>query len=630
MSCTATLSILSSNLRLLDSINKLDALAQYGAEIGLAGIALTDHETIAGAVKWKQQEKKIREKYPNFKCAIGNEIYLKQERIKKDGYPHFILIAKDKVGFQQLCVLSSIAWLNSYQDAMERVVTLRSDIERVVKQNPGHLIASSACLGGTVNSNVLAMELARKKGDMAAAETAKANIIEFVLWCKEIFGEDFYLETAPAASKEQIIVNKKVVELAQAFNVKMVLGSDAHYLKKQDASVHEAFLRSKDGEREVKDFYEYAYLQNEEEIKENLTPSIIDLYPKMCENSMEIFNKISDYELEYPQQIPKVVVPFVEKGYYEINGITKDKYPTLYSMGISDDNVERYWLQECVDALVKKRLIADTRYLEELELEAKIKRIVGERLKTNMFYYPITLKYYIDMIWECGSPIGPGRGSAPTALNHYLLGITQYDPIEYKQQFRRYMNEGTRELGDVDIDLSPSKKSYILDRIKEERGSRFNKDIDDLSKANLGATMIGTFTTASTKRAIQIACKGYQSEEYPSGIDVDISQFISALIPEERGFTWTLKDCYYGNPEKGRKPVHSFIQEVNKYPGLYDIMTGIEGCIVARSSHASGVIFNDENPYAHGAYMRTPKGEVITQFDLHDAEKMGNTKYDLN
>jgi DNA polymerase-3 subunit alpha len=58
-------------------------------------------------------------------------------------------------------------------------------------------------------------------------------------------------------------------------------------------------------------------------------------------------------------------------------------------------------------------------------------------------------------------------------------------------------------------------------------------------------------------------------------------------------------------------------------------MFGIEGVIKQRSSHASGVILNDENPYEFLAYMKTPNGEVITQFDLHTSEALGATKYDF-
>lgn len=154
-------------------------------------------------------------------------------------------------------------------------------------------------------------------------------------------------------------------------------------------------------------------------------------------------------------------------------------------------------------------------------------------------------------------------------------------------------------------------------------------DIDELSRENLGCTLIATYGTETSKSAIQTACRGYRSEEYPDGIDNDISQYLSSLVPVERGFVWSLHEVYYGNEEKGRKPITTFINEVNKYPGLLDIMFGIEGLVKQRGSHASGVIMNDEDPYEFLAYMKTPSGDIITQFDLHDCERMGATKYDL-
>lgn len=72
-------------------------------------------------------------------------------------------------------------------------------------------------------------------------------------------------------------------------------------------------------------------------------------------------------------------------------------------------------------------------------------------------------------------------------------------------------------------------------------------------------------------------CRGYRSEDCPDGIDVDIAQYMSSLIPQTRGFLWPLKDVVYGNEELDRKPVLPFINEVKKYPGLLDIMLRIEG-----------------------------------------------------
>lgn len=104
---------------------------------------------------------------------------------------------------------------------------------------------------------------------------------------------------------------------------------------------------------------------------------------------------------------------------------------------------------------------------------------------------------------------------------------------------------------------------------------------------------------------------------------------MSSLVPSERGFLWPLKDVVNGNEDKDRKPSRPFINEVSQYPGLLDIMMAIEGLVNKRSSHASGVILFDEDPYEFGCFMRTPKGEIITQYDLHMAEAAGMTKYDF-
>lgn len=140
---------------------------------------------------------------------------------------------------------------------------------------------------------------------------------------------------------------------------------------------------------------------------------------------------------------------------------------------------------------------------------------------------------------------------------------------------------------------------------------------------------VATFGTEGTKSGILTACRGYRSEIYPDGIDVDEAQYIASLVPQERGFLWSLDDVIYGNEEKGRKPIQQFIEAVDKYPGLLDIIYGIDGLVNKRSQHASGVIFYNEDPWVHCAVMRSPNGDLTTQFDLHMAEKMGNTKFDL-
>lgn len=617
-----------SNLRLRDALPKPKDLIDRAIELGLSGIALTDHEALSGHVKANQYAQEIREKYPDFKVMLGNEIYLVDKR-PSDTHYHFILVAKDIVGHRQLRILSTLAWLNGYSaKGLYRVDTLKSELEEVIRSNPGHIIASTACIGSELGQCILALTEAEKAQNEQDKEYWHNRIVSYILWLKDLFGEDFYIEAQPGVSKEQLIVNRRMVSIAHCFNVKMIPTSDTHYLKKEDRLVHKAYLNSENKEREVDAFYQDTFLHSNEEMIEKFALSGYDelFVQEMFKNSMEIYNKVEFYSLAHSQQVPTVEVPFVDKKLPP--AFLKD-YEKLQEMYQSDDKVNRYWINTCIDKLQElNKLNAD--YLNELEEEAEVKYIVGERLHTNMFSYPITLAHYINKIWECGSTVGAGRGSACAALNHYLLGITQLDPIVWGFPFFRYMNQDTTELGDIDIDVAPSKVQTIVSQIRKERGENFDKSItNQLIRDSLGAVYVCTFGTESTKSAIQTACRGYRSEEYPDGIDVDTSQYLSSLIPSERGFVWSINDVIYGNKTKGRKPVQTFINEVNRYPGLLEIIKGIDGCISRRGRHASGVIFANSDPFEFTAYMKTPSGEIITQYDLHDLEYCGGVKFDI-
>ena len=620
-----------SNLRLLDSINRPKDLINRAIELGLSGIAITDHECISSHPEINFYQKEIQETHPDFKIALGNEIYLTETRDSGQRYYHFILIAKNKIGHRALRELSSRAWMNSYWDrGLERVPTLKSDLEEILAKYPNSLIGTTACLGGELSVNTLELIRCEKTNDTNGAAIAHNNIVEFLLWCKKVFGEDnFYIECAPGTSRDQVLVNKRFPAIAKAFGLKMVIGTDAHYLKKEDRYVHKAYLNSKFGEREVDEFYEFAYLQDNNEIIEHLKASDFsnEFINEMFENSYQIYEKIENYSLAHAQTIPHVEVEDYPMAEIESEDFL-NKYPVLSDMFQSNDKVERYWVNKCSEKLRKLGLRNET-YLSRLEEEADIKRTISEKLGTNMFAYPVTLQHYVDLFWRCGSIVGAGRGSSCSGLNHYLLGITQLDPIQWNLPFWRYLNKERVELGDIDLDLCPSKRPKILNEIKKERGQNFKAEIDDLSKKNLGCTLIATFGTEGTRSTILTACRGYRSEEYPDGIDVDTAQYLSSLIPSERGFLWPLDDVVNGNEDKGRKPNKTFINEVNMFPGLLDIMKGIEGLVNKRSSHASGVILFDEDPYEFGSFMRTPKGEVITAYDLHMCEACGMTKYDF-
>ena len=138
-----------SNIRLLDSINRPKELINRAIELGLKGICITDHDCLSSAIEVNQYAIELKDKYPDFKIGLGNEIYLCANRSTQQEYYHCILIAKNATGHRALRELSSRAWMLSYHDrGMERVVTTYQDLEEIVKKYPNSLIMTTACLGG--------------------------------------------------------------------------------------------------------------------------------------------------------------------------------------------------------------------------------------------------------------------------------------------------------------------------------------------------------------------------------------------------------------------------------------------------------------------------------------------------
>ena len=130
-----------------------------------------------------------------------------------------------------------------------------------------------------------------------------------------------------------------------------------------------------------------------------------------------------------------------------------------------------------------------------------------------------------------------------------------------------------------------------------------------------------TYGTVGSKSAIITACRGLDISE--------ISQEISSLIPIERGFNWTLSDCYYGNEKLNRKPITEFKNLIDSQEGLWELASMLEGVIISRGTHASGVFMTNDAFTNYNAKMRSPDGTLISQFDLHDSEFAGCLKYDF-
>lgn len=601
-----------------DSSIKLKDLVLKAKEYGLSGIAITDHEIVGSYVKAKKLEKEL-----DFPVLLGNEIYLvnkAQDKALREGYdnttmyyPHFLLIALDSIGNQQLRKLSTIAWENSYvSKRLVRTTTLMSDIEKIIGENKGHVIGSTACLGSFLNRSILNKELYKQ-------QNRKEQIKDFILWGKETFGENnFYLECQPAYPDniEQWTVNNYVLKLSKKYNVPYIITTDSHYLSKDLLNIHSSFLNSddKEDEREVEKFYATAYLMGEEELRDYFKPfwtkEEIDVG---IQNTIKIGNRAERYILSKKQVIPKIKFKpnWENEMNYQLFPNTEYIQKTLNSE-YEDDRYLMYLINKGINKLIPQEDYQDT--FIRLEEELKQFWLVSEHIEDRLHAYFTTIAKIIDIIWNEGdSIIGVGRGSCVSSIICYLLEITQINPLKMpvEMPFYRFVDEMRPEIADIDIDTQSDRRTQIFEAIKEY----FN---------NLGGDVINccTYSTLSSKAALLTACRGLE-------IDNDTAQTMTSLIPVERGFNWSIKDTYYGDEENNREPIKEFVNIVNQHEGLLETVLIIEGIIINRGTHAGGVFLINGDVSEYNAVMKSLKMVRTSQFELSDSEDNGLIKIDL-
>ena len=417
-----------SNLRLRDCIIKEEDLIKYAVELGHEVVGITDHEAVCNAVKVEKIYKKIKKEHPNFKVILGNEIYLCRNGLNAnnfnkdyDKYYHFCLYAKNAVGHKQIREISTRAWRRSYMArGMRRVPTYYQDLIDIIGENRGHVIGTTACLGGALPTQLLKYR-----------QTKNEELYEKIIaWCEQmewIFGPgNFYLELQPAANAEQKYVNRALLDIAKNYHFPYVITTDTHYLKKEDKPIHKAYLNSQNGDREVDDFYATTYLMNTEELESYMNMTQEELHEAYA-NIHGIKERCEDYSLLKPLKIPQL--PWRDLGNYTID----QKYwisciPYLEKFWESDYEGD----QELADAIVL-RIQEDERLHEQNIYDAineclEMTWISSEVNKTHWSAYYLNLQKIIEECWNAGTLVGCGRGSGVGFILLYLLGITQINP----------------------------------------------------------------------------------------------------------------------------------------------------------------------------------------------------------
>ncbi|MGE4288431.1 MAG: DNA polymerase III subunit alpha [Salinivirgaceae bacterium] len=590
-----------SQYSILDGAATTAQIANKAKADGMPAVALTDHGGMFGVKEFHVSCKKA-----GVKPIIGVEAYVAlRGHLRKDDYKidgsgeHLVLLAKNRTGYKNLLKLTSIAHNQGFY------YKPRIDKELIEKYHEG-LVATSACLGGEVAQHIM-------NGDFDKAE-------ESILWFKNIFGDDYYLELMrhqnndPLLRKDvwenQVKVNKVLLELSKKLQVKVIATNDVHFAEEEDAEAHDLLVCLSTG-RDYDDNTRMRYTRQEWFKTTAEMNRIFADVPEALENTLEIADKVEFFELDADPIMPKFTIP-------ESFGLLSD-YEKKYT---ADDLIEEFGqkafdriggyekvLQIKFESDYLKHLTylgAEKRYGENFKDDVK-ERIDFEldTIKTMGFPgYFLIVQDFINAAREMEVLVGPGRGSAAGAAVSYCVGITNVDPIKYDLLFERFLNPDRVSMPDVDIDFDDDGRQMVLDWVTDKYGA------DKVAH-------ICTFGTMATKSSIK-----------------DVARVIKLPLEEANRLAKMVPEAPKMNFAKAYKESHELVEEKKSANPLIQrtLLNAekLEGSVRQTGVHACGILIGRDPLDEHLPVMPT-KGEKLltTQYDGRFVEAIGLLKMDF-
>ncbi len=653
---------------LLDGQASIDALINKAYDDGMRAIAVTDHGNmfgikeffnkvnkkngkVQGTIKDLQKELKtlgakeertdeenarlteipgLLEKAQGdlFKPIIGCECYCarnhrlqKTEKEDRSGW-HLIVLAKNMTGYKNLIKIVSQSWTEGFYGRP------RIDKELLEQHREG-LIVCSACLGGEIPQKIM-------HGNIHAAEEA-------VLWFKQLFGEDYYLELQrhethradadQTVYKHQVEVNKVLIELAHKHGVKIIATNDVHFVNEEDADAHDRLICLSTG-KDLNDPNRMRYTKQEWMKTTAEMNQIFGDIPDALRNTLEIADKVEFYSIDSGPIMPTFNIPEdfgTEEGYRQ-----KLTEQDLFDEFTRDENGNVVLSQADAEAKIKKlggydklyRIKLEADYLAKLTYEGAKPRYgdplsdeVKERLnfelhimKTMGFpgYFLIVQDFIRAAREELGVSVGPGRGSAAGSAVAYCLGITKIDPIKYDLLFERFLNPDRISLPDIDTDFDDDGRGEVLRWVTEKYGAE-------------RVAHIITYGTMATKSAIKDVAR---VEKVPLAESNRLAKLVPDKIPDMKKFK--LKDAIEYVPElkEAANGTDPLVRDTLKYAQM------LEGNVRNTGVHACGVIIgrydiSDVVPVSTAKDKDTGEEMLVTQYEGSVIEETGLIKMDF-
>jgi len=537
---------------LLDGACRISGMMDRVKELGQTAIAITDHGVMYGCIDFYKAAKAA-----GIKPIIGCEVYVTRRTIAdrvhgidNDPY-HLVLLCKDRKGYENLCLLVSEAFMHGFYGKP------RVDLAMLSKYHEG-LIATSACLAGSIPQRLLEEDY----------DAAKANALELA----EIFGEDnFYLELQDHGIPEQQTVNQGICRIARETGLPLIISNDAHYLRKEDATMQDVLLciqtgKTVDDPNRMKFQGEEFYLKSEEELRA-LFPGQDEAFENTCRiadrcNLEFVFN-------EY--HLPSFPVP---EGYTN----------------------EEYFRKLCMDGFRERYPDPPKSYMERLEYE------IGVISRMGYVNYYLIVWDFIRYAKEAGIPVGPGRGSGAASIVAYCMHITEVDPMKYALIFERFLNPERVSMPDFDTDFCQERRGEVIEYVMKKYGA------DHVAQ-------IATFGTMAARGAIRDVGRALNF----SYAETDV---VAKLVPT-MPLHITLKDALNVSPKL--KEMYDGDERVRQ---LIDTAMSLEGMPRNTSTHAAGVVITAD-PVSTYVPLSRNDDTIVTQYTMTTIEELGLLKMDF-
>lgn len=454
-----------SQFSILQSTSSTQDLVNAAVENNMPAVALTDTGNMMGAFHFVQSvnnyNKNLTEenKHKALKGIVGCEFFVCEDHLNKshkdNGY-QIVMLAKNKTGYHNLAKMASIAYTEGFY------YVPRVD-KKIVEKYKEDIIVLTGSLYGEVPGKIL--------------NIGEAQAEEALLWWKEQFGEDLYVEVMRHDQEDERRVNDVLIAMARRNNVKIVACNNTYYIKKEDANAHDILLCVKDGEKQATPIgrgrgYRYGlpnqeyYFKDSEEMK-----ALFKDLPEAILNIEEVVSKIEPFSLHRDVLLPNFGIPDEFLSAEDADGgkrgenaylrhLTylgaKRRYPELSEVTL-EELTDKELPEDASDRIKEIRQRLDF----ELEVIAN----------TGYPGYFLIVQDFIAEARKMGVSVGPGRGSAAGSAVAYCLGITNICPIEYDLLFERFLNPDRVSMPDIDIDFDDEGRSKVMDYVINKYGS---------------------------------------------------------------------------------------------------------------------------------------------------------------